>query len=84
MVSMHLFLPIEQRELKGVSSFEKNRNVFQRDKYYTSLLFSEWKKRIYGIEGGWEGKSPLNKHLSFVKQFYQSGVRCGPWVYLWQ
>lgn len=34
--------------------------------------------------GGWEEKCPLNKHLSFVEQFYQSSVGGGPWVYLWQ
>lgn len=37
MVNMHLILPIEQRELKGASSSEKNLNVFKREEYYTSL-----------------------------------------------
>lgn len=39
MVNMHLILPIEQRELKGVSSFEKNLHVFKGEEYYTSLFF---------------------------------------------
>lgn len=39
MVNMHLILPIKQTELNGVSSFEKNLNVFKREEYYTSLFF---------------------------------------------
>lgn len=38
MVNMHLILPIKQIELKGVSSSEKNLNVFKREEYYTSLF----------------------------------------------
>lgn len=81
-------LPIEQRELKGVCSFEENLNVFKREEYYTRLFFfffffPEWKKRIQGIVRGGR-KCPLNNHLSLVKQFCQSGVGCRPLVYLWQ
>lgn len=50
MVNRYLILFIEQRELKGVSSFGKNLNVFKREENYTSCLFHEWKKRIHGIE----------------------------------
>jgi len=53
MVNMHLILPIKQRELKGVSSFEKNLTVFKGEEYYTSLFFfPEWKNRIDGIARG--------------------------------
>lgn len=40
MVNMHLILSIEQRELKGASSYEKNLTVFKGEEYDTSLFFS--------------------------------------------
>lgn len=39
MLNMHLILSIEQRELKGASSYEKNLTVFKGEEYDTSLFF---------------------------------------------
>lgn len=54
MVNMHLILSIEQRELKGASSYEKNLTVFKGEEYDTSLFFS-WReeKERWNCEG-WE------------------------------
>lgn len=47
------------------------------------FFFPELKKGHMGLIDGGEGKVSI-KHPSFVKQFYQRGVRCGPWFTFWQ
>lgn len=77
MVDTHLILSIEQRELKRVSSFEKNLNVFRKEEYYTSLFFfcsPEWKKSMYATKG-LGGKVPI-KQTSIICETVPSGMDC--------
>lgn len=60
-----------EKRAKGVSSFEKNLNVFKREKYYTSFFFSFFLNRRKGyMELRDEGGKVSIKHLSFVKRSY--------------
>lgn len=62
MVNMHLILPIKQIELKGVSSSEKNLNVFKREEYYTSLFSAPQNGRKGSMElRGVGGKVSINQ-----------------------
>lgn len=54
MVNMHLILPTEQREQMGVSSFEKNQNVFTWEEHYTRLFFSYIEEKYMWNWGRWK------------------------------
>lgn len=65
MVKMYLIIFIKQKELKGDKFFWEKLNLFKGEENYTSSLFVF----LNGGKGEGEGKSALNKHLSFEKHF---------------